>query len=120
MAVVRSLISQRLTISSGRIYSLTGPNGAGKTTLLKILAFLDRPSAGEIRFCTKQVVQVEGELLDLRRQVVMVDQSPLLFTGSVADNVEFGLKMRKIPAPERKKRMIEALELVGMDKFYPG
>ncbi|MDP3478760.1 MAG: ATP-binding cassette domain-containing protein [Desulfoprunum sp.] len=107
----------RLSIRSGRIYSLTGPNGAGKTTLLKILAFLDRPSAGEIRFCTKKVVQVEGELLALRRQVVMVDQSPLLFTGTVADNVEFGLKIRKMPAPQRQKRVIEALEQVGMEKF---
>jgi len=108
---------QQISIRSGLVYSLTGPNGAGKTTLLKILAFLDRPSAGEIRFGTNKVVQVEGELLDLRRQVVMVDQSPLLFTGTVADNVEFGLKMRKIPAPERKKRVIEALGQVGMEQF---
>ncbi len=107
----------KLSIRSGRIYSLTGPNGAGKTTLLKILAFLDRPSAGEIRFCTKKVVQVEGELLALRRQVVMVDQSPLLFTGTVADNVEFGLKMRKMPVLQRKKRVSEALEQVGMEQF---
>lgn len=107
----------RFSMRSGRIYSLTGPNGAGKTTLLKILAFLDRPTAGEIRFCDKKVSQAEGELLELRRQVVMVDQSPLLFTGTVTDNVEFGLKMRKIPAAERKKRAIEALELVGMEQF---
>ena len=109
----------RFSIRSRRIYSLTGPNGAGKTTLLKILAFLDRPSAGEIRFCGKPVVQVEGDLLDLRRQVVMVDQSPLLFTGTVIDNVEFGLKMRNFPAAERKKRAIEALQKVGMEQFAP-
>ena len=42
----RILDIQRFSIRSGQIYSLTGPNGAGKTTLLKILAFLDRPSAG--------------------------------------------------------------------------
>ncbi len=107
----------RFSIRSGRIYSLTGPNGAGKTTLLKILAFIDRPTAGEIRFFTKPVVHVEGDLLELRRQVVMVDQSPLLFTGTVIDNVEFGLKMRKIPAAERRKRAIEALQQVGMERF---
>jgi len=107
----------RFSIRSRRIYSLTGPNGAGKTTLLKILAFLDRPTAGEIRFRGKPVVQVEGDLLELRRQVVMVDQSPLLFTGTVTENVEFGLKMRKFPAHERKKRAIEALERVGMERF---
>ena len=105
------------SIRSGRIYSLTGPNGAGKTTLLKILAFLDRPSTGEIRFFDKKVSQAESELLELRRQVVMVDQSPLLFTGTVAGNVAFGLKMRKVPSAERRKRVIEALEQVGMEHF---
>jgi tungstate transport system ATP-binding protein len=107
----------RFTIRSGRIYSLTGPNGAGKTTLLKILAFLDRPSAGEIRFCGNPVLQGKSDMLNLRRQVVMVDQSPLLFTGTVTDNVEFGLKMRKIPAAERRKMTIDALEQVGMEHF---
>lgn len=105
------------SIKTGKIYSLTGPNGAGKTTLLKILAFLDRPSSGEIRFCDRAVQQVESELLALRRQVVMVDQSPLLFTGSVAGNVGFGLKLRKIPSAERRRRVVEALELVGMERF---
>ena len=47
----------------------------------------------------------------------MVDQSPLLFTGTVAGNVEFGLKMRKVPSAERRKRVIEALEQVGMEHF---
>ena len=64
-----------------------------------------------------RVCYTENDLLELRRQVVLVDQSPLLFTGSVAKNVEFGLRMRKIPAAERKKRVIEALELVGMAGF---
>ncbi len=105
------------SIRSGRIYSLTGPNGAGKTTLLKILAFLDQPSSGEIRFCDRKVLQVESELLELRRQVVMVDQSPLLFTRTVAGNVGFGLKLRKIPPAERRKRVVEALEQVGMENF---
>jgi tungstate transport system ATP-binding protein len=105
------------SIRTGRIYSLTGPNGAGKTTLLKILAFLDRPSSGEIRFCSRTVQQIERELLELRRRVVMVDQSPLLFTRSVAGNVGFGLKLRKVPSAERRKRVAEALELVGMEKF---
>jgi tungstate transport system ATP-binding protein len=105
------------SIRSGRIYSLTGPNGAGKTTLLKILAFLDRPSSGEIRFCDRMVSQAESEQLELRRQVVMVDQSPLLFTRTVAGNVGFGLKLRKIPSGERRKRVVEALEQVGMEKF---
>lgn len=106
-----------LSIRCGRIYSLTGPNGAGKTTLLKILAFLDRPNSGIMRFFSQQVSHNENELLELRRQVVLVDQSPLLFTGTVAKNVEFGLRMRKIGQAERRKRVLEALRRVGMEGF---
>lgn len=106
-----------LAIRCGRIYSLTGPNGAGKTTLLKILAFLDKLNAGAMHFRSKKVSNNEKELLELRRQVVLVDQSPLLFTGTVAKNVEFGLKMRKIGSVERRERVIEVLKLVGMDGF---
>ena len=106
-----------LAIRARRIYSLSGPNGAGKTTLLKILAFLEMPNAGEIYFHAKKVENNEKDLLALRRQVVFVDQTPLLFTGTVEKNVEFGLRMRKIPAPERKKRVREVLEQVGMTSF---
>ncbi len=106
-----------LQLQPGLIYSLTGPNGAGKTTLLKLLAFLDRPNSGTMRFRSARVDYAEKDLLELRRQVVLVDQSPLLFTGSVAKNVEFGLRMRKIPSAERKKRVLEALQQVGMTGF---
>ena len=106
-----------LAIRCGRIYSLTGPNGAGKTTLLKILAFLDKPNAGAMHFRSQKVSNNEKDLLELRRQVVLVDQSPLLFTGTVAKNVEFGLRMRKIGSTERRQRVFEALKLVGMDGF---
>jgi tungstate transport system ATP-binding protein len=106
-----------LMIRPGRIYSLTGPNGAGKTTLLQILALLDRPTFGEIHFRAEKVRYEEKYLLQLRRQVVLVDQSPLLFTGTVARNVEFGLRMRKIAAAERKRRVVEVLQQVGMTGF---
>jgi tungstate transport system ATP-binding protein len=106
-----------LSIRPGRIYSLTGPNGAGKTTLLQILALLDQPTSGEIHFRAERVRYEERSLLQLRRQVVLVDQAPLLFTGTVARNVEFGLRMRKIAAAERKRRVVEVLQQVGMSRF---
>lgn len=107
-----------LSLSSGRIYSLIGPNGAGKTTLLHILAFLDQPSTGKITYRETLVRYSEQVLLPLRRQVVLVDQTPILFTGPVWKNLDFGLKVRKI---ERKKRQVlieEALDLVGMLDFF--
>jgi tungstate transport system ATP-binding protein len=106
-----------LTISTGRIYSLIGPNGAGKTTLLHLLAFLDIPSSGGISFRSAEVRFVERALQPLRRQVVLVDQYPILFTGSVRRNLEFGLKVRKIERKRRRQLIEEALEMVGMSGF---
>jgi tungstate transport system ATP-binding protein len=107
-----------LAIRSGRIYSLIGPNGAGKSTLLHLLAFLDSPTSGVIKFRSTPVKYIEKSLLPLRRQVVLVDQYPILFTGSVWENLEFGLKVRKIETKRRRPLIEEALELVGMQDFF--
>lgn len=106
-----------LSFEAGRIYALIGPNGAGKTTLLNQLAFLDQPSSGELLFKSSAVSYDHGSLARLRRQVVLVDQSPILFSGSVWRNVEFGLKVRKIPKKERTRRIEHALERVTMTDF---
>jgi tungstate transport system ATP-binding protein len=106
-----------LTIFSAEIYSLIGPNGAGKTTLLHLLAFLDSPDSGMITFRSTPVRYNEKSLLPLRRQVVLIDQYPILFTGSVWKNLEFGLSVRKIETKRRRPRIEEALELVGMQDF---
>lgn len=108
---------ERLAILPRHIYTLIGPNGAGKTTLLKILAFLDRPSGGSLYFQDRRVDGGDRQVSELRRQVVLLDQNPIMFTGSVASNVEFGLKVRKVPAAERRRRVVEALDLVGMTSF---
>jgi len=106
-----------LNILRGKVYTLIGPNGAGKTTLLKMLAFLDRPSSGTVNFSGSPVEYTEKKLFPLRRRVVLLDQNPIMFTGSVWSNIEFGLKVRKIPMSERKKLIHEALERVGMESF---
>ncbi|MBW1634812.1 MAG: ATP-binding cassette domain-containing protein [Deltaproteobacteria bacterium] len=106
-----------LEIAPNAIYTLIGPNGAGKTSLLKILAFLDKPSSGDLSFSGQPVRFGEKHLHTLRRRVVMLDQTPILFTGTVWKNVEFGLRIRKVPAVQRKRRVEKMLELVGMEKF---
>ena len=107
----------RLEILRGKVYTLIGPNGAGKTTLLKVLAFLDKPSSGKVSFAGSPVEYSEKKLFPLRRRVVLLDQNPIMFTGSVWSNIEFGLKVRKIPMSERRKLTCEALERVGMERF---
>ena len=106
-----------LTIERERIYAMLGPNGSGKTTLLNILGFLDPPTTGNILYCERPVNFAEAYLHNLRKTVVVVDQQPILFTTTVYKNLEFGLKIRKIPNKRRKHIIEEALDLVGMRAF---
>ncbi|MFC1896303.1 ABC transporter ATP-binding protein [Thermodesulfobacteriota bacterium] len=106
-----------LELEAGRILSLMGPNGAGKSTLLEILAFLSDPTEGEVRFQGERVDFVGKSLVDLRRRVAFVQQSPILFTTSVAKNVEYPLRIRKDPKTRRQRTVDELLDLVGMGAF---
>ena len=106
-----------LDFAEGIIYALLGPNGSGKTTLLEILSLLLSPSTGTIRYEGRNVDFSGNHLFQVRRQVVMVHQNPILFSTSVYKNLEFGLKIRGIPKDERKKIIDESLDLVGMRPF---
>ncbi|AJE02730.1 ATP-binding cassette domain-containing protein [Geobacter pickeringii] len=106
-----------LALAAGKLYTLTGANGSGKTTLLTLLAFLDPPTSGELHFGGEPVRWTNGTLLPLRRQVTLLHQSPYLFNGSVFANVAFGLKVRGIRGDERRRRVEEALALVGLTGF---
>jgi len=106
-----------LCLEKGKVYGLLGPNGSGKTTLLEILSFLLQPTTGEIVYDSRKVDFSETFLQELRREVVMVEQQPILFTTSTYKNVEFGLKVRKVPKKRRKRMIHEALDLVAMRGF---
>lgn len=106
-----------LEIEKGSIYALLGPNGAGKTTLLNILGFLEPPTTGNIFYRLHPVQFSESYLQPLRKMVVMVEQHPILFTTTVYKNIEFGLKIRRIPKKERDLIIEESLDLVGMRHF---
>lgn len=108
---------EALTIAGGRLYTLTGGNGAGKSTLLSILAFLAPPTSGEIFYAGKRVDWNHGSVEEYRRKVTLLHQSPYLFGGSVHDNVAFGLKVRGIREEERRRRIDEALDVVGLRGF---
>ena len=106
-----------LDIEANRIYALLGPNGAGKTTLLNILAFLERPTRGHIEYRSNPVQYTDLALQKFRKEVVAVEQHPILFTTTVFKNVEFGLKVRNISRKHRTRIVTEVLELVGMRSF---
>ncbi|MCW0214759.1 MAG: ABC transporter ATP-binding protein [Pseudonocardia sp.] len=100
-----------LTLRAGELLALLGPSGCGKTTALRLLAGFDKPTAGEILIGGKDVTGVPAA----KRDAGMVFQAYSLFpTMTAAENVAFGMRMRKVAAAERKRRADELLELVGL------
>src|SRR6185437_3505758 len=108
-----------LTIARGVFFSLLGPSGCGKTTTLRLIAGFEQPSAGAVFIRNRDVTAVPP----YRRDFAMVFQNFALFPHlSVAENVAFGLRMRRIGGVERASRVKEALDLVklaGYGERYP-
>jgi len=100
-----------LDIARGSIFSLLGPSGCGKTTTLRLIAGFEQPSAGEVYIRGKRVTSIAP----YRRDFSMVFQSYALFPHlSVAENVSFGLRMRRVPRGERATAVAGALDLVKL------
>ncbi|MBM3558615.1 MAG: ABC transporter ATP-binding protein [Alphaproteobacteria bacterium] len=98
-----------LTIEDGEFIVLVGPSGCGKTTTLRMIAGFEDPTAGEIRIDGRLVNELEPRDRDLG----MVFQSHALFPHkTVAQNIEFGLRMKKVAAGERQRRVREVADLV--------
>ena len=109
-----------LAIGDGELFTLLGPSGCGKTTLLRLLAGFYPPDAGEIRFGGRTV----SGLPPYERNIGMVFQNYALWPHmTVAGNVSYGLKLRKLGAAEIAMRVAEGLRkvnLVGLEARYPG
>lgn len=106
-----------LSIAAGEFVAVMGPSGCGKSTLLNVLGLLDSPSAGAYDFFGHEAARLpEAELTKLRRDHIgFVFQSfNLIDDLSVAENVEVALLYRAVPAAERRRRVAEALDRVGM------
>jgi len=107
-----------LNFREGGIYSLVGPNGSGKTTLLNILNLLLKPDRGKIFYFNQEVNwALPDKLLELRRQMTLVEQIPYLFNTTVWNNLAFGLRIRKVSPQVRQERINRVLNLVGLSDF---
>ena len=109
-----------LDVADGELFTLLGPSGCGKTTLLRLLAGFYQPDAGEIHFGERKV----SGLAPYERNIGMVFQNYALWPHmTVAGNVSYGLRLRKLATAEVERRVREGLAKVnlgGLESRYPG
>jgi tungstate transport system ATP-binding protein len=102
---------ERLDIPAGDVLVLVGPVGAGKSTLLRLLAGLDAPMAGAVWFAGHRLGGRDVPLA-VRRRVTLVFQRPVLLTGTVRANVEYGLRLRGLG--RGRAEVQEVLDRLGL------
>ena len=103
-----------LTIQDGEFMVLVGPSGCGKSTILRMIAGLEEVTAGEISIDDQQVTDLEPKL----RDIAMVFQNYALYPHmSVESNLEFGLKLRHMHKAERRQRVQDVAEILGLDEL---
>jgi sn-glycerol 3-phosphate transport system ATP-binding protein len=108
---VRAVDGVSFRAAPGRFLVLLGPSGCGKSTILRLIAGLEEVSAGRILIGGRDVTRLEPD----KRRISMVFQSYALFPHlSVAENIVFGLKVRRTPQPERAERLARVAALVGL------
>jgi len=100
-----------LEIAEGEFFTMLGPSGSGKTTLLRIIAGFERPDSGVVELAGVDVTRVPP----YARDVNTVFQDYALFPHmTVVENVEYGLKVQKVPKAERRRRAGQALDMVRL------
>src|SRR5579884_718924 len=100
-----------LAVEQGEFLTLLGPSGCGKTTILRMVAGFETPSAGDILLEGENITQRAAN----KRPMGMVFQSYALFPHmTAAQNIAFGMSIRRQPADEIKRRCDELLALVGL------
>src|ERR687892_994259 len=100
-----------LEVGDGELVVLVGPSGCGKTTALRMVAGLEEITSGEIRIGDRVV----NDLPPMDRDIAMVFQNYALYPHkSVYENLAFGLRMRKVPKAEQRKRVEEIARILGL------
>ena len=103
-----------LTLAAGEFSVLLGPSGCGKTTTLRLIAGLEIPTTGQIEIFGKDVTQTASS----QRGVSMVFQNYALFPHlSVAENIVFGLRVRRVPKAETEQRLKQVLDLLNLTPY---
>jgi tungstate transport system ATP-binding protein len=109
----RLLDIENLTIAPAQAYVLTGSNGAGKSTLMRILAGLESADAEEVRFQGK-TVRLSPYPHAMRDAIVYVHQHPVMFSTTIAENIGYGLSVRRVPKNIIAEKVEEAMVWAGI------
>ena len=110
-----------LTIAAGEFMCLLGPSGCGKSTTLRMIAGLEHASGGEIRLGERIVDSAQAGIFIAaeQRNLGLVFQSYALWPHlTVAQNIEFGLKLRKIPRAEREQILLSVMTTLGIAAYH--
>ena len=108
------LKSLNLSVNDGEFVTLLGPSGCGKTTTLRIIGGFEKPDAGDVFFASQRINDVPPN----KRNINTVFQKYALFPHlNVAENIAFGLNIRKVDKKEVARRVVEMLELVNLKGF---
>lgn len=103
-----------LRVEPGEIVAVLGPNGAGKSTLFRMLLLLEAPDAGRIHLAGREVRPGDREAV---RRMAGVFQRPYLFSGTVEQNIAYGLRARRVPRADREARVAQTMELLGLEQL---
>ena len=111
---VKAVQGVNIDIQPGELLTLLGPSGCGKTTILRMIAGFEMPTSGSILIAEKDVSRKTPD----KRDIGMVFQNYALFPHlNVFNNVAYGLKLKKVPKDEIRRRVSEVLKMVQMDEF---
>src|SRR5690606_8773902 len=102
---------EHVSVERGELLAIVGPNGAGKSTLFRLLLLLERPDAGTIRFGGVAMKQRDSRA---RGRIAGVFQRTVLFSGSVRDNVSFGVRATGIDRAGQRRRVDAVLDNLGL------
>ena len=101
-----------LKVEKGEFFVILGPSGEGKSTLLRILAGIEQPDSGRVFIDGKDVTDLPPD----KRNIAMVFQNYALYPNmTVRGNIEFPLKMRRVPAEEMRKKVADAARMLNID-----
>ncbi|HET8721523.1 MAG TPA: ABC transporter ATP-binding protein, partial [Nitrospira sp.] len=111
---VNAVAGVSLDVAAGEFVSLLGPSGSGKTTLLMMLAGFDQPQSGQILVGDRDITRVAPN----KRNIALVFQRYALFPHmTVAENIMYPLRMRRVGKSERDARTARVLEMVKLEEY---